>query len=38
MNMDDEELMSHRETLRFIEKNLHCATRNAAEVQDDDYE
>jgi hypothetical protein len=32
VNMDDEELMSHCETLIFIEKVLQFATRNAAEV------
>jgi hypothetical protein len=35
MNMDDEELMSHREDLRLIEKDLHFATRNVAEVQNE---
>jgi hypothetical protein len=37
-NMDDEELVSHHEALRFIEKDLQFATRNAAEVQDEDDE
>jgi hypothetical protein len=35
MNMDDEELMSHREDLRLIEKDLHFTTRNVAEVQNE---
>jgi hypothetical protein len=35
VNMDDEELTSHRETLRLIEKDLHFATRNVAEVQNE---
>jgi hypothetical protein len=37
-NMDVEELMIHRETLRLIETDLHFATRNATEVQDEDDE
>jgi hypothetical protein len=37
-NMDDEELMSHREALRLIENDLHFSTRNAAKVQDEDDE
>jgi hypothetical protein len=36
--MDDEELMSHRESLRLIEKDLQFTTRNVAEVQDEDDE
>jgi hypothetical protein len=36
--MDVEELIIHRETLRLIETDLHFATRNAAEVQDEDDE
>jgi hypothetical protein len=35
VNMDVEELMSHQETPRLIETDLHFATRNAAEVQDE---
>jgi hypothetical protein len=35
MNMDDEELMSHREDLRLIEKDLYFTTRNVAEVQNE---
>jgi hypothetical protein len=35
VNMDDEELTSHREALRLIEKDLHFATRNVAEVQNE---
>jgi hypothetical protein len=31
-NMDDEELASHRETQRLIEKDLHFTSRNAATV------
>jgi hypothetical protein len=38
INMDDEELMSHHETLRLIENDLHFATRNVTEVQDEDDE
>jgi hypothetical protein len=38
VNMDEEELMIHRETLRLIEKDIHFVTRNAAEVQDEDDE
>jgi hypothetical protein len=37
-NMDAKQLVTHRETLRLIEMDLHFATRNAAEVQDDDDE
>jgi hypothetical protein len=29
--MDDEELVSHREALRLIKKDLQFATRNARE-------
>jgi hypothetical protein len=32
VNMDDEELTSHREALRLIENDLHFTTRNVAEV------
>jgi hypothetical protein len=32
VNMYNEELMSHREALRLIEKDLQFATQNAAEV------
>jgi hypothetical protein len=35
-NMDDKELASHHETLRLIENDLHFATRNVTEVQDED--
>jgi hypothetical protein len=38
VNMDDEELVSHRESLRLIEKGLQFVTLNAAEVQDEDDE
>jgi hypothetical protein len=37
-NMDTEEWMSHQEALRLIETDLHFATRNAAEIQDEDDE
>jgi hypothetical protein len=36
--MDDEELTSHREALRLIEKDLQFTTQNVAEVQDEDDE
>jgi hypothetical protein len=32
MDMDAEELASHREALRLIKKDLNFATQNAAEV------
>jgi hypothetical protein len=32
MNMDTEELASHRETIRLIEIDLHFTTRNTVEV------
>jgi hypothetical protein len=38
VNMDVEELASHREAMRLIENDLHIATRNVAEVQDEDDE
>jgi hypothetical protein len=38
VNMDDEELMCHREALRLIEKDLQFVTQNAAGVQDEDDE
>jgi hypothetical protein len=37
-DMDTEELMTHREALRLIKKDLNFATQNAAEVQDEDDE
>jgi hypothetical protein len=36
--MDDEELATHRETLRLIKNNFNFATKNVAEVQDEDDE
>jgi hypothetical protein len=36
VNMDDEELASHREALRLIENDLHFTIQNAAEVDEDD--
>jgi hypothetical protein len=36
--MDNKELVSYREALRLIEKDLQFATQNAAEVQDEDDE
>jgi hypothetical protein len=36
VNMDNEELTSHREALRLIEKDLHFANQNVTEVQDED--
>jgi hypothetical protein len=36
MNVDDQELASHRDALRLIEKDLKFVTWNAAEVQDED--
>jgi hypothetical protein len=38
VNMNGEELVCHREALRLIETDLHFATRNVAEVQDNDDE
>jgi hypothetical protein len=37
-DMDVEELVSHRETLRVIKKDLNFATKNTAEVQDENDE
>jgi hypothetical protein len=37
-DMDVEELASHRETLRVIKKDLNFATKNTAEVQDENDE
>jgi hypothetical protein len=37
-NIDDEELVSHRETLRLIEKDLQFTTQNTTEVQNKDDE
>jgi hypothetical protein len=37
-DMDAEELVSHRETLKLIKNDLNFATQNAAEVQDEDDE
>jgi hypothetical protein len=37
-DMDAEELMTHREALRLMKKDLNFATQNAAEVQDEDDE
>jgi hypothetical protein len=36
--MDVEELVSHREALRLIKKDLNFATKNAAKVQEEDDE
>ncbi len=36
--MDAEELVTHREVLRLIKKDLNFATQNTAEVQDEDDE
>jgi hypothetical protein len=36
--MDAEELASHQEAIRLIEMDLHFATRNTTEVQDEDDE
>jgi hypothetical protein len=37
-DMDVEELVTHREVLRLIKKDLNFATQNTAEVQDEDDE
>jgi 3-hydroxyisobutyrate dehydrogenase-like beta-hydroxyacid dehydrogenase len=37
-DMDAEELMTHREALRLMKKDLNFATQNAAEVQDENDE
>jgi hypothetical protein len=37
-DMDAEELVTHREALRLIKKDLNFATQNATEVQDEDDE
>jgi hypothetical protein len=37
-DMDAEELVSYREALRLIKKDLNFATQNAAEVHDEDDE
>jgi hypothetical protein len=38
VDMDSEELASHREALRLIKKDLNFATKNTVEVQDEDDE
>jgi hypothetical protein len=38
MNMDVEELVTHREVMRLIKKDLNFATQNTVEVQDEDDE
>jgi hypothetical protein len=38
VDMDAEELMGHRETLRLIKKDLNFTTKNTVEVQDEDDE
>jgi hypothetical protein len=38
VDMDVEELVSHREALRLIKKDINFATQNAVEVQDEDDE
>jgi hypothetical protein len=38
VNMDAEELMTHREALRLIKNDLNFVTQNTAEVQDEDDE
>jgi hypothetical protein len=38
VNMDVEELATHREALRLIKKDLNFVTQNAVEVQDEDDE
>jgi hypothetical protein len=38
VDMDAEELVTHQEALRLIEKDLNFATQNAVEVQDKDDE
>jgi hypothetical protein len=35
-DMDTEELMTHRETLRLIKNDINFATQNVTEVQDED--
>jgi hypothetical protein len=37
-NMDVEELTSHQEAIKLIEMYLHFASRNVAEVHDEDDE
>jgi hypothetical protein len=37
-NLDVEELMNHRESLKLIETDLHFITRNVAEVKNEDDE
>jgi hypothetical protein len=37
-DMDAEELVTHREALRLIKKDLNFATQNATEVEDEDGE
>jgi hypothetical protein len=38
MDMDAEELVTHREAMRLIKKGLNFATQNVVEVQDEDDE
>jgi hypothetical protein len=38
MDMDVEELVTHREAMRLIKKDLNFATQNTVEVQDEDDE
>jgi hypothetical protein len=36
--MDEETLMSHREALRLVERDLQFIIRNTTDVQDEDEE
>jgi hypothetical protein len=36
VNMDEKTLVSHREPLRLIKRDLQFTTKNGAEVQDED--
>jgi hypothetical protein len=38
VDMDAEELVTHREALRLIKNDLNFVTQNAADVQDEDDE
>jgi hypothetical protein len=38
VDMDAEELVTHREALRLIKKDINFVTQNATDIQDEDDE
>jgi hypothetical protein len=38
VNIEEEELESHREALIFIQRDLHFSQQNATEIEDEDDE